>query len=250
MIRILVFVGLLVVVAAGVGVAFVPLGWTTSFLTQNVRGFSYNEASGSIWSGKLTNVQYRTQRLGDVSFHLDATELFGGRLGATVAFETADLAMTGRFAYGIFDHAGELTAISLRGRTARIPGLPPTLQVIPGDFRVELDSVMLTKEGGCASANGKIWTNMLARGALQLGWAGPEMSGPISCVAGRFAANPIGVAANGDTAEASLDMGADLKGGVRAMVTTRDQLNASKMAQAGFHSTQPGRWDLAIALGS
>jgi len=249
MVRIVVFVALFAVVALGVCVAFFPLSWTTSFLAKNVKGFSYNEASGSIWSGRLTNVQYRTQRLGDVSFHLDAMKLFGGKLGAKVAFETADLAMDGGFAYGIFDHAGELTAIKVKGRTARIPGLPATLQVIPSDFRVELESVKLTKDGGCVGATGKIWTDMLAKGSTQLGWTGPEISGPIACDGGRFRADAKGASANGDTAEAKVEMSADLKGGVQATVTTKDQLNPSKMAQAGFQSTQPGRWDMALSLG-
>jgi len=248
MIRIVVFVVLSVFVAVGVGIAFFPLSWTTSFLAQNVRGFSYNEATGSIWSGKLTNVQYRTQRLGDVSFRFDALKLFGGKLGAAVAFETPDLSMDGFFAFGIFDHAGELTAISLKGRTARIPGLPATLQAIPSDFKVELESVKLTKDGGCASATGKIWTDMLAKGSTQLGWSGPEISGPISCDAGRFRADAKGVGANGDAAEAKVDIGADLKGEVQATVTTKDQLSPSKMAQAGFQSTQPGRWDMTLKL--
>lgn len=249
MIRIAIFVVLFIVLATGVGVAFFPLSWTASFLAQNTRGFSYNEATGSIWSGKLTNVQYRTQRLGDVSFHLDAIKLFGGKLGAKVAFETADLAMDGSFAYGIFDHSGELTAMTLKGRTARIPGLPATLQVIPGDFRVELESARLTKDGGCTGVAGKIWTDMLAKGSEQLGWTGPEISGPVSCDAGRFKADARGAAANGDTAEAKVDIGAELKGGVQATVTTKDQLNPSKMAQAGFQSTQPGRWEMALNLG-
>jgi roadblock/LC7 domain-containing protein len=175
--------------------------------------------------------------------------LFGAKLGAAVAFETPDLAMNGAFAFGIFDHAGELTAISLKGRTARMPGLPATLQAIPSDFKVELDSVKLTKDGACASATGKIWTDMLAKGSTQLGWSGPEISGPIACEAGRFLADAKGVSANGDTAEAKVDMGADLKGAIQATVTTKDQLSPSKMAQAGFQSTQPGRWDLAFKVG-
>lgn len=248
MIRIIVFAVLAVVVIAGIGVAVFPLSMAASFLASNMPGFSYETASGSVWSGKLTKLVYRNQPLGDVAFSLQPLRLFGGKLGAKVKLENSALTLDGAFAYGLFDHGGELDAVTLSGRTQQISSFPMGLKMVDGDFKFQLDKVVLSK-AGCVSAKGTAWTNLLAKGAQQLKWAGPELSGPITCENGQFRAVAQGRTPAGDAAEARIAMSTDLKGEVQAVAQPAQPLEEANMRQAGFQMTAPNRFEQTISFG-
>jgi hypothetical protein len=246
--RIFLIVVALLVVAAGVGIAMFPLSVVASMLAERAGGFSYASATGTIWDGKLTQASFRGQDLGDVSFKIDALAVFTGKLAAKVGLSTTELAGDGAFSYGLFDKKAELHDVNLTGKTTRIPGLPQQLKTIDGDFRVQLARVNLSGNG-CAEGVGTVWTNLLAKGAAQLGWPGPEMSGPITCHDGRLNATVAGAAATGDRAEAVVDVGVDLTGSARAVVIPAAQVDPSRMARYGFQPVGQGRYEMTMRLG-
>ena len=82
--RIVIFVVLAALALAGGAVAFLPMSMAADMAAKQLPDFRFGEASGSVWDGKLTNVSYGQQTIGDLSVKTDLMALFGGKAAGAV----------------------------------------------------------------------------------------------------------------------------------------------------------------------
>ena len=60
---------------ASLGIVNIPLSIVKSYLNDNFPEITFSELEGTIWSGRIENVSYAGQRLGDLNTDMDLRNL-------------------------------------------------------------------------------------------------------------------------------------------------------------------------------
>lgn len=231
--RIFLFILFGVLAVVGIGVAIFPMSVAAGMVASSIPAFSYVEASGSVWNGKLSRVKYQDQALGDVSLQIDFLKAVQGKAAGKLGIQTPTLSGQGAFSVALSDKTVELTDLKLSGNTAAIPGIPVRLRAVDGHFRLEIPKATI-KGQQCVAGEGTVWSDVLARAEPVLQWKGPDLTGPISCIGGRFTAEAAGRAEAGDEVSAKVDIGSNLKGQVTARVKPVTQGLPKRLQDLGF----------------
>ena len=66
---------IIVLLLVSLGVVNIPLSVVKSYLNDNFPEISFSEIEGTIWSGRIENVSYAGQRLGDLNTDMDLRNL-------------------------------------------------------------------------------------------------------------------------------------------------------------------------------
>ena len=74
------------------GIVNIPLSIVKSYLNDNFPEISFSEIEGTIWSGRIENVSYAGQRLGDLNTDMDLRNLNFSLIDNGVEFKGTPMA--------------------------------------------------------------------------------------------------------------------------------------------------------------
>ena len=230
--RIVIFIVLALVAVAGGAVAFFPMSMAADMAVRQAPDFRFGEASGSVWDGKLTNVSYGQQTIGDLSVKTDLMALFGGKAAGTVGMTRDGLTGQAGISYAIGNGGVGLTDLKLAGDTAMVPGMPPSIARTDGKFTLNAKDVKFAN-GLCETASGEVWTDALTKVNYK-GWVGPELRGPVTCAGGKLQVEASGTAATGEDVLATMSIGQHLEMELTATVSNAGQGAIEALTSIGF----------------
>jgi len=231
-VRIVIFIVLALVAVAGGAVAFFPMSMAADMAARQTPDFRFGEASGSVWDGKLTNVSYGQQTIGDLSVKTDLMALFGGKAAGTVGMTRDGLTGQAGISYAIGNGGVGLTDLKLAGDTAMVPGMPPSIARTDGKFTLNAKDVKFAN-GLCETASGEVWTDALTKVNYK-GWVGPELRGPVTCAGGKLQVEASGTAATGEDVLATMSIGQHLDMEMTATVANAGQGAIEALTSIGF----------------
>ena len=205
--------------AAGSVVANLPLSWIP--LPPDA-----GTPSGTVWNGQLSDVPVFGQV--GVATKLGAVEL---------ATAPGDAALRGTV--GPSKAQDLIVSVPL----AAVPMNDARLANLGGVINLSISEARYGEEG-CESATGRAMTNVLVANARQLGWAGPELAGPVDCVDGRLRVSLSGRNADGEI-EAVTTTGVDGTYQTEITARTPDPAAGNALVLYGFSRAGEGEYRLA-----
>ncbi len=246
--RIVLFVVLGLVLLIGGGVAFFPMSMAADWAAQRAPDLKFTQASGSVWDGKLTDVSYGEQKIGDLSVKTELFSLLGGKATGTVGLTREGVAGQASLAYGISDGSLDVKDMLISGETASVPGMPQAIARTDGKFTLALKDVKFVNNL-CDTASGEVWTDALTQVNYK-GWVGPELRGPVSCQGGKLNVRASGKAATGEDVVASMNISQHLDMEMTATVENASQGAMEALTAIGFVADGSNRLVLKHALGA
>lgn len=247
MLRIVIFVVLGVVLLVGGVVAFFPMSMAAEMASKQMPGFKYSEASGSVWDGKLTDVHFSGQKIGDLSVKANLFDLLTGKATGALGLIREGFAGQADLAYGLGSGALDIKNLKIDGTTGLVPGMPPAAAQADGKFTLQIADLKFDN-AVCESATGEVWTDALTRVDVQ-GWVGPELRGPVTCQGGKLLVQASGKAATGEDVLAVLNISPSLDMDMTATVSGASPGAAQALTQLGFVD-EGGTLTLRQGLGS
>ncbi len=216
--------GALVFVLAGL--ALLPMRVVLAAARLDRAGLSAGHVTGSVWGAKLSEARFRGAALGTLRLGLAPAALLTGSVQLRFATQGA----------------GEASGVG-RLLLLRAPGLAQVNATMPlsgfstpiplrGSLRLAGVSFRFAK-GRCVGAAGRISTDALSASAGSLGWQGPEIEGPVTCVGNAAIANLVGEREGVQVqARLALDAGGLLK--LDSSVAGLDAAGQAALGAAGF----------------
>lgn len=197
-------------------IATAPLALALRLTDAGAMGLSAGHVSGSIWNGTIANASLRGHRMGDLRASLEPVSLITGvsRLRLQSNGGTATL-VTGRL-YG-FEAVTATASVDRMGFSLPMEGAL--------SFN---DASLLFAGENCQTAKGIVATDMFQRG-----FAGPALSGPLTCAGGQGVARLAGKTENVEIAM-TMSMRADGHYRLDTMVNTVQPSMQAVLAGAGF----------------
>lgn len=247
MLRIVIFVVLGVVALVCGAVAFFPMSMAADMASKQMPGFKYSEASGSVWDGKLTNVNFSGQQIGDLSVKANLFDLLTGKATGKLGLIREGFAGQADLAYALTSGALDIKDLRIDGTTGLVPGMPPAAAQADGKFTLEIKELKFDN-AICESATGEVWTDALTRVDVQ-GWVGPELRGPVTCAGGKLLVEASGKAATGEDVLAALNISSSLGMDMTATISNASPGAAQALTQLGFVD-EGGTLTLRQGLGS
>lgn len=232
MLRIVIFVVLGVVALVGGAVAFFPMTMAADMASKQMPGFTYSEASGSVWDGTLTNVNFSGQQIGDLSVKANLFDLLTGKATGKLGLMREGFAGQADLAYALANGALDIKDLQIEGRTGLVPGMPPAAAQADGKFTLQIKELKFDNSV-CESASGEVWTDALTRVDVQ-GWVGPELRGPVTCAGGKLLVQAAGKAATGEDVQAILNISSSLDMDMTATISGASPAAAQALTQLGF----------------
>jgi len=230
--RVFIFAVVGLVAALAGGAALVPMSVAADMAASRFPDFKFKTASGSMWDGKLTQVAFGSQFIGDLAVKADLMPLLSGKAAGVLGLTREGFAGTANLAYGLTDGGLEVKDIKLEGNTALVPGMPAALARSDGRFTLAINNVTFV-DSLCETASGEVWTDALTKVSIQ-GWVGPELRGPVTCEGGHMQAQAGGKAATGEDVVAILSIGQHLDIELIASVTNVTPAAAKALGDIGF----------------
>jgi len=247
MLRIVIFAVLGVVALVCGAVAFFPMSMAADMASKQMPGFKYSEASGSVWDGKLTNVNFSGQQIGDLSVKANLFDLLTGKATGKLGLIREGFAGQADLAYALTSGALDIKDLKIDGTTGLVPGMPPAAAQADGKFTLEIKELKFDN-AICESATGEVWTDALTRVDVQ-GWVGPELRGPVTCAGGKLLVQASGKAATGEDVLAVLNISSSLDMDMMATISNASPAAAQALTQLGFVD-EGGTLTLRQGLGS
>lgn len=223
-------VGLLAALAGGA--ALLPMSVAADLAASRFPDFKFEAASGSVWDGKLSQVAFGSQFIGDLAVKTDPLALFGGKASGMLGLTREGFEGSADLAYGVGDGGLEMKNLKLAGNTALVPGMPAALTRSDGRFTLSVSDVKFV-DSLCESASGEVWTDALTKVNVR-GWVGPELRGPVTCEGGHMQVQAGGKAATGEDVLATLSISQHLDMALTATVANATPAAAQALADIGF----------------
>lgn len=239
-------VGLLMVFALGTIVLTAPLGFVLDRAQSRLPGLQWGQVQGTMWSGRISNVSYGRQLVGDVSLRLKPLHLFSARLAydlelqGPVAAGSAVL-YSGRERFGL--HDADLTA-----RIDQMIGLNRTVREAGGRLRVTMLSLELDRALACQGAGGVLSTDVLSNLGASYGESLPELTGGVSCEGDMFAMGLDGISQTGINVQIDARFGSADVSSLNARLEGASDELAQALSALGF-STSDGEFVYVRELG-
>lgn len=220
------------VAAAGVGAAVLPMSMAADMAAQRFPDFKFQSASGSVWDGKLTQVAYGRQFIGDLGVKTELLGLLTGKAGGKLSLVREGFSGQADLAYALAGGALELKDVKIDGNTALVPGMPAAIAKVDGKFTLQMKDVKFA-DSLCQEASGEVWTDVLSKVTVK-GWTGPELRGPVTCNNGALQVQANGKAATGEDVQASLNISQHLDMELTATVSNATPAALQALGQVGF----------------
>ena len=212
-----------------------PLGWVAPHFMPQQAGKNLRY-SGTIWNGQITGIDY----LGRAQFKLALKALLTG--GLPLSFNTASpaITMSGQ------GSAKKLSDLRFAGQLAQLPTRDGRLKDLAGQVNFTVSEMEFGET--CQSASGRAMTDFLGRNRALWQWAGPVLSGPISCEGGDLIVNLAGSEAD-QTIRADLRLSPNGSYSAAISVQTRQPeagvvlpLYGFEAVNGEFRLTERGQW--------
>jgi len=223
-------VGVLAALAGGV--ALLPMSMAADMAAKQFPDFKFSQASGSVWDGKLSQVSFGKQFIGDLAVKTELMSLLGGTASGTLGLTREGFSGQTSINYGMGNGRLELKDMNVTGNTAMVPGMPAAGAKGDGKFTLKVADVKFT-EGACAEAKGEVWTDALTKVEIK-GWKGPELRGPVTCNGGKLQVEAGGKAATGEDVLAVMSIGQHLDMELTATVSNASPGALQALAEVGF----------------
>ena len=223
-------VGLVAALAGGA--ALVPMSVAADMAASRFPDFKFKTASGNMWDGKLTQVAFGSQYIGDLAVKTDLMPLLSGKAAGALGLTREGFAGTANLAYGFTNGGLEVKDLKLEGNTALVPGMPAALARSDGRFTLAISDVTFV-DSLCEMASGEVWTDALTKLNIQ-GWVGPELRGPVTCEGGHMQVQAGGKAATGEDVLAILSISQHLDMELTATVANATPAAAKALGDIGF----------------
>ena len=223
-------VGVLAALAGGV--ALLPMSMAADMAAKQFPDFKFSQASGSVWDGKLSQVSFGKQFIGDLAVKTELMSLLGGTASGTLGLTREGFSGQTSINYGMGNGRLELKDMNVTGNTAMVPGMPAAVAKGDGKFTLKVADVKFT-EGACAEAKGEVWTDALTKVEIK-GWKGPELRGPVTCNGGKLQVEAGGKAATGEDVLAVMSIGQHLDMELTAAVSNASPGALQALAEVGF----------------
>ncbi len=230
--RIVLFIvlGLLVVLAGGV--AFFPMSMAADMAAKQLPDLRFSSATGSVWDGKLTDVSYGAQKIGDLVVKSELLPLLGGKARGKLGLARQGFAGEAAISYGLGDGGLEVPDLKISGDTSMVPGMPLAIAQTDGKFTLEMKDVKFA-HGLCETASGEVWTDALSKVNYK-GWVGPELRGPVTCHEGKLQVQATGRAPTGEDVVASMNISQRLDMELTAIVANAGPGAVQTLTGLGF----------------
>lgn len=219
-------------VAVAAGVSVMPMSMAADMAASRFPDFKFQSASGSVWDGKLQQVAYGSQFIGDLDVKTDLLPLLGGKATGKLGLSREGFTGTSDLSFGLGGDGLELRNLKLAGNTALVPGMPAALARGDGRFTLKASDVKFV-DNLCQSASGEVWTDVLSKVEIR-GWVGPELRGPVTCDGGQMQAQAGGKAASGEDVLAVLTIGQHLDMELTATVANASPAAVRALTDMGF----------------
>jgi hypothetical protein len=230
--RVFIFAAVGLVAALAGGVALVPMSVAADMAASRFPDFKYKAASGSMWDGKLTQVAFGSQFIGDLALKADLMSLLSGKAAGALGLTREGFAGTANLAYVLTNGGLEVKGLKLEGNTALVPGMPAALARSDGRFKLAVSNATFV-DSLCETASGEVWTDALNKVSIQ-GWVGPELRGPVTCEGGHMQVKAGGKAATGEDVLAILSISQHLDMELTATVANATPEAARALRDIGF----------------
>ncbi|MEO0467828.1 MAG: type II secretion system protein N [Pseudomonadota bacterium] len=195
---------LVLLVALVTMIMTVPMSVVADRAQGQVPGLGWAQAQGTIWSGRLSNIAYGPQAVGDVNLKLRPASLIQGRMSYYISLDGPVASGTSR-AYVQRGVIG-VAALDVTARLEQLVGLNATVRNAGGIARLSNVDVELN-EHGCRSASGQLWTDSLVNLGQQYGEELPELAGGLGCDDGMLVLSLSGAEDNGIEVDIHLRVG-------------------------------------------
>jgi hypothetical protein len=230
--RVFIFAVVGIVAALAAGAAFLPMSMAADMAASRFPDFKFQQASGSVWDGKLTQVAFGSQFIGDLDVKTELLPLLGGKAGGKLGLAREGFKGSADLSYGLGDGGLEMKNLKLEGNTALVPGMPSALARGDGRFSLDVKDVTFV-DSLCQSASGEVWTDALTKVNIK-GWVGPELRGPVTCEGGHMQAQAGGKAATGEDVLAILSISQHLDMELMATISNASPAAAQALSDIGF----------------
>lgn len=230
--RVFIFAVIALVAALAAGAALLPMSMAADMAASRFPDFKFQTASGRAWDGKLTQVAYGSQFIGDLDVKADLLPLLGGKVSGLMGLSREGFDGTANVSYAMGDGGLEVTDLKLAGNTALVPGMPSALARSDGRFTLAVSNVKFV-DSLCETASGEVWTDALAKVNIR-GWVGPELRGPVTCEGGHMQVQAGGKAATGEDVLAILSISQHLDMALSATVSNATPAAAKALSDIGF----------------
>lgn len=179
--RVRLLVVLFLVALAGFVIVRMPLVFGLQMSGASQAGLSWQAASGTVWSGRLSGVSYAgRQPLGDVALRAKPPALLTGGVGYGFDWEGSAGQGTGDVIVG--RRGVRVSGLDLDVRLAGLVGLDADLRNTEGRVYVRGADVVF-RDGACSRATGDISSDVLERFALRYNVPATELTGGLTCEA-------------------------------------------------------------------
>jgi len=154
-------------------VANLPLSWVApKFIPKdNIGSLQYG---GTVWEGHVLGFP----GFGPITIDTNPGKALTGKPFFALETRSANLSARGAAKPGLFSN------VTVQGNMAHIAAIDPRFAGLTGNFQMKLKDMVFEKT--CTSALGTVSTDVLTRNGKNMGWSGPNLSGPLSCEDGAF----------------------------------------------------------------
>lgn len=230
--RWILYAALSLIIAVVAAVVLAPVGYVMKQVAASDARIQYASAEGSVWNGRVRDIRYGIQSVGDAEIKTSWLALLTGRLSSDIRLTGTGLNGRGKVASGL---DGDVTITDLRvlGSTADLINITAEVRDLAGEFTIDVHQAEVT-DNACISAQGTVWTDILTRMERRYRWTGPELSGPVSCENGQFVIALSGQNSVGENVSARLEIGLDATGNFVADVTTTSRETIQALTLLGF----------------
>lgn len=167
------------------GIALLPMRLVLDAARLDSAGLAAAQVSGPVWGATLTSARFRGLELGTLRLGLSPLSLVAASPALRFSASGSGAA-SGKGALHLLRQPGlekVNASVPLEGLGLPIP-LRGTLRLTDVSFRFVGQS--------CRGAAGKISTDALSASAASLGWQGPDLEGPVTCVGQEAVADLLG----------------------------------------------------------
>ncbi|MGE0597330.1 MAG: type II secretion system protein N [Hyphomonadaceae bacterium] len=215
-----------VIALAAFAAARAPIG---AFVKERPGLFTYGSASGTVWSGRFTDVALGPYQARTMTWRLSLLELVQSRMYADITFDEGTIRGAVRLLGNL---RGDRRLITHDLVVQGVP-LGDSGIMLPGDTTLRGVDILF-EEGRCTQAAASVHSDVLQRSSESLSWRGPILRGDARCEGDAALVDLAGVTRQDERVAALLDLRPDGSGGWRAMVRTEDPQGRAALAAAGF----------------
>lgn len=157
----------------------IPLSVLAERARQDVPALDWTQVQGSVWSGRISNVSYGPQLVGDVEVKLRPSALLSGNLVYSVS-------VVGPVATGESDIYLNSGSAGIRNsdftvRIDQLVGLNASVRQAGGTMRMTNVALEVDRDMNCVEASGALWTDALENLGMEFGENLPQLEGAPVC---------------------------------------------------------------------